>query len=679
MAQAISVASFAILQLIFGLSQIIDASKGAAQVAGYAQRVAMLFAAVGLMGSSACSIPPPSPSSPSSPSRPPAPAAAPGPVSSSLQGQSVPHAGPPSPCPSQGDTGVTAEAKAGEQEPLQQAQQQMEQAQQQQAQQQQVQVQQQQVQQQQEVQPPPCVLAIRGLSVSVPRSSRGSPGGVGWSTNQEPAVLRGQVRGIAALTDVLPPGRHGHGSEGGLSPEAAVAPAGEVAEGTAGGRNLVTNLSVDLPVGHHLLVSGPSGCGKTSLLRVLRGMWLPAGRGTLCTDTDTDVAGRQDDDDNSRCGDRNDFFGNQGFDEGGRCCNGHANVASSSSNSNEGSFGDLCGGGGDGGGLIDRVSSRATAAGSATVSQGCNCDSLHDMDRQQNKKAQKKALISPSVEGAPCGGHRSCCAGESVRLPSPPVAPLHGLQLQLSLDAMFLTARPLFSRQASLAEQVVYPLTLSQAAAWLAATGERTSREGGRGTGTGMNAPERMQGRGPFQPFSSWIPRRSAIAPQLIHGQSHTLSEQPLLSALERVQQALETVGLKPGALHLHQFSGSLVSDEAAIMATEILCCHAFALKLLAWPREGTSWESVLSRGEQQRLQFARALFFSPSVVFLDEAVSAIDEHQRNKMLVSLISQGSSIVSVSHDVEGKESWPQIHLHLKGRQGGGGWAIMRRGE
>lgn len=45
-------------------------------------------------------------------------------------------------------------------------------------------------------------------------------------------------------------------------------------------RNVLTNLSFDLPAGAHLALAGPSGCGKSTLLDALAG-WLPAASGQL--------------------------------------------------------------------------------------------------------------------------------------------------------------------------------------------------------------------------------------------------------------------------------------------------------------------------------------------------------------------------------------------------------------
>jgi putative ATP-binding cassette transporter len=48
-------------------------------------------------------------------------------------------------------------------------------------------------------------------------------------------------------------------------------------------------------------------------------------------------------------------------------------------------------------------------------------------------------------------------------------------------------------------------------------------------------------------------------------------------------------------------------------------------------------WDRVLSRGEQQRLAFARILLQRPEVVILDEATSGLDEISQGRLMLALI------------------------------------------
>ena len=66
--------------------------------------------------------------------------------------------------------------------------------------------------------------------------------------------------------------------------------------------------------------------------------------------------------------------------------------------------------------------------------------------------------------------------------------------------------------------------------------------------------------------------------------------------------------------------------------------------------KDATSWQRMLSPGEQQRLAFARALLFAPQWLYMDEATSAMDEEDEATLYQALIDElpGLSIVSVGH-------------------------------
>ncbi len=64
---------------------------------------------------------------------------------------------------------------------------------------------------------------------------------------------------------------------------------------------------------------------------------------------------------------------------------------------------------------------------------------------------------------------------------------------------------------------------------------------------------------------------------------------------------------------------------------------------------------ALLSRGERQRVAFARALLFSPAIVMADEPTASLDPDHRTQigdLLVSLVrSQGATLIVISHEQE----------------------------
>jgi putative ABC transport system ATP-binding protein len=64
---------------------------------------------------------------------------------------------------------------------------------------------------------------------------------------------------------------------------------------------------------------------------------------------------------------------------------------------------------------------------------------------------------------------------------------------------------------------------------------------------------------------------------------------------------------------------------------------------------------AVLSRGERQRVAFARALLLHPDILMADEPTASLDPDHRNQLgelLVSMArSQGATLIVISHDQE----------------------------
>jgi putative ATP-binding cassette transporter len=61
-------------------------------------------------------------------------------------------------------------------------------------------------------------------------------------------------------------------------------------------------------------------------------------------------------------------------------------------------------------------------------------------------------------------------------------------------------------------------------------------------------------------------------------------------------------------------------------------------------------WDQVLSRGEQQRLAFARILLQRPELVILDEATSGLDEISEECLMLALLRElpETTVISVGH-------------------------------
>ncbi|HKZ05634.1 MAG TPA: ABC transporter ATP-binding protein/permease [Methylomirabilota bacterium] len=88
------------------------------------------------------------------------------------------------------------------------------------------------------------------------------------------------------------------------------------------------------------------------------------------------------------------------------------------------------------------------------------------------------------------------------------------------------------------------------------------------------------------------------------------------------------------------------VSDAALVDALDAVGLPALTDRL----DESANWALRLSPGEQQRIAFARALVQKPDWLFLDEATSAIDEDQEQRLYALLRQRlpGVTLLSVGH-------------------------------
>ena len=81
-------------------------------------------------------------------------------------------------------------------------------------------------------------------------------------------------------------------------------------------------------------------------------------------------------------------------------------------------------------------------------------------------------------------------------------------------------------------------------------------------------------------------------------------------------------------------------------------------------------WSRRLSPGEQQRLSFGRILLRKPSLIFLDESTSAMDEGMEHAMYAHVreVLPQSTIVSVGH----RSSLQRLHADELTLLGEGRW-------
>lgn len=82
-------------------------------------------------------------------------------------------------------------------------------------------------------------------------------------------------------------------------------------------------------------------------------------------------------------------------------------------------------------------------------------------------------------------------------------------------------------------------------------------------------------------------------------------------------------------------------------------CLRMAGLTKLADNPEGLDlvreeWNDVLSGGERQRVGFARLYFHSPAFAVLDEATSAINPDEEERLYTQVVSQGTTILSIAH-------------------------------
>jgi putative ATP-binding cassette transporter len=106
-----------------------------------------------------------------------------------------------------------------------------------------------------------------------------------------------------------------------------------------------------------------------------------------------------------------------------------------------------------------------------------------------------------------------------------------------------------------------------------------------------------------------------------------------------------------PGNLRtqlMYPLSEEDADDTAIARAIERVNLHDIFDRVDGDLGKVVDWTNVLSLGEQQRVAFARLFLKSPSIAFLDEASSALDEDNERLLYERLRESGIAFVSIGH-------------------------------
>jgi len=115
-------------------------------------------------------------------------------------------------------------------------------------------------------------------------------------------------------------------------------------------------------------------------------------------------------------------------------------------------------------------------------------------------------------------------------------------------------------------------------------------------------------------------------------------------------------------------------SEDAAVLD----CLRAAGLGQLAASAPAgldllhPEWDAVLSGGERQRIGFARLYFHRPVFAVLDEATSAINPGEEERLYHEVQKMGTTVFSIAHRLELRK-FHQLELCLKG-DGSGQWEL-----
>lgn len=95
------------------------------------------------------------------------------------------------------------------------------------------------------------------------------------------------------------------------------------------------------------------------------------------------------------------------------------------------------------------------------------------------------------------------------------------------------------------------------------------------------------------------------------------------------------------------------IDYEEIIKISKLVCLHDFVIEALPYGYHtvlGEKYGIHLSKGQEQRLLFARALYGNPDFLFLDEATSALDNNTEKQIINNLknLDEEKTIVVIAH-------------------------------
>lgn len=114
-----------------------------------------------------------------------------------------------------------------------------------------------------------------------------------------------------------------------------------------------------------------------------------------------------------------------------------------------------------------------------------------------------------------------------------------------------------------------------------------------------------------------------------------------------------------------------VIDYEEIIKISKLVCLHEFILENLPHGYHtviGEQYGIHLSKGQEQRLLFARALYGNPDFLFLDEATSALDNQTEKRIIenLKLLDEEKTLIVIAHRLSTVRDADNIVVIDKGR-------------